>query len=121
MLYEVITLTDWDLHLSTLFTEVRLRPQIELRSVDALPPAYALAPAALVKGLFYDPEATRQALQLFDGLDFATFSTIYQNSWRLGLATPTPTGRLQEYARELLMIACRGLRRQRISPSYNFV
>jgi len=107
------TLSDWDLHLSTLFTEVRLRPQIELRSVDALPPAYALAPAALVKGLFYDPQSTREALQLFADLDFEVFSALYRDSWRLGLAATTPSGSLLDYARELLKIARQGLRRQR--------
>ena len=56
------TLADWDLHLSTLFTEVRLRPQIEVRSMDSLPPALSMAPAALLKGLLYDAEAGQRRL-----------------------------------------------------------
>jgi glutamate--cysteine ligase len=53
-------LADWDLHLSTLFPEVRLRPQIELRSADSLPPHLVMAVAALAKGLLYDAEARYQ-------------------------------------------------------------
>jgi glutamate--cysteine ligase len=67
------TLGDWDLHLSTIFTEVRLRPQIELRSADSLPPRHTLAVAALIKGLLYDQTsldaagALRSPLQMHFG------------------------------------------------------
>ena len=62
------TLGDWDLHLSTLFPEVRLRPQIEIR--PRRQPAAAADPgvAALVKGLLYDGTARREAGQLFGTL-----------------------------------------------------
>ncbi|PLX99207.1 MAG: gamma-glutamylcysteine synthetase [Desulfuromonas sp.] len=110
------TLTDWDLHLSTIFTEVRLRPQIEIRSIDALPPEFSLAPGALVKGLFYDAEATVSALALFDHLDFTSLQKLTRDSWTLGLKACTQQATLQEYALELLYISRAGLRRQRIRP-----
>jgi len=50
---EQATFADWDLHLSTLFTEVRLRPQIEVRTADSLPPRYTAGVAAFYKGLLY--------------------------------------------------------------------
>ena len=53
---ERATLGDWNLHLSTLFPEVRLRPQLEVRSADSLPPHYAPAVAAFYKGLLYSDE-----------------------------------------------------------------
>lgn len=110
------TLSDWDLHLSTIFTEVRLRPQIEIRSVDSLPPRFCLAPGALIKGLFYDPQSTAAALALFNELDFDTLRQLFSDSWRLGLKASTPRATLQEYALELLKISREGLRRQRIRP-----
>jgi len=111
------TLADWDLHLSTIFTEVRLRPQIEIRSVDSLPPAFCLAPAALVKGLFYDSASTSAALALFDDLEFSTLQQLHRDSWRLGLKARTPQATLQEYALELLRLSREGLRRQRLRPA----
>ena len=40
---------------SMFFTDVRLKTYIEIRPADALPVPYAIAYAALVKGLFYHP------------------------------------------------------------------
>lgn len=42
--------------LSMFFTDVRLKTYLEIRPADALPVPYAIAYAALVKGLFYTPE-----------------------------------------------------------------
>ncbi|ABA90361.1 gamma-glutamylcysteine synthetase [Syntrophotalea carbinolica DSM 2380] len=105
------TLADWDLHLSTLFPEVRLRPQIELRSADSLPPHLAMAVAALAKGLMYDDEARYQVAKLLDPGDDAQRMEVYRNSWRLGLRTPCGNHTLREVACELLAVAREVLRR----------
>ena len=106
-------LGDWDLHLSTLFPEARLRPQIEVRTPDALPPGLTLSVAALLKGVMYDAQALAESWQLFRDQDEASRQTLYTHSWRLGLQTPaTGGGTLQEVARELLRIARAGLARQ---------
>ncbi len=109
---QTATLSDWDLHLSTLFPEVRLRPQIEVRSADSLPPHLTLAVAALLKGLLYDETARREAWDLFSSLDGTWRRQIYQDSWRLGLKTPTPEGTLQDTARHIVALARRSLVRQ---------
>ena len=104
------TLGDWDLHLSTLFPEVRLRPQVEVRSADSLPSTMSLSVAALLKGLFYDDVArqeTRKALQTQD------LQTVYPLSWRLGLKTPCCCGTLQDCAKRILDIAHDSLQRQK--------
>jgi glutamate--cysteine ligase len=106
------TLSDWDLHLSTLFPEVRLRPQIELRSADSLPPRLTLAVAALSKGLLYDREARQAASSLFRGLDMDVLFRIYRQSWKLGLRTIVDSRTLREVALEALGIAKEGLLRQ---------
>lgn len=54
--------------LSMSFTDVRLKTYLEIRPGDAMPLPYALAYAALVKGLFYS-EASLAALDaLFEGV-----------------------------------------------------
>ena len=106
------TLADWDLHLSTLFPEVRLRPQIELRSADSLPPHLAMSVAALAKGLLYDAEARYQVKRLLDPGDDAGRMELYRNSWRLGLRTPCGNHTLREVACEALILAREALLRQ---------
>lgn len=105
-------LRDWDLHLSTLFPEVRLRPQLELRTPDSLPPDLALAVAALVKGLFYDEDALdRTEVRLREVLP-AERIPLYRDSWRLGLAARCKAFSLHELAVDLVSVARDGLKNQ---------
>lgn len=106
------TLGDWDLHLSTLFPEVRLRPQIELRSADTLPPGLSLSVAALSKGLLYDDAARAEIHRLFQSYDLATFQQIYRQSWRFGLKTRVGRHTLRDLALQVLTLAREGLIRQ---------
>jgi len=105
-------LADWDLHLSTLFPEVRLRPQIEVRSADSLPAPLAPAVAALVKGVLYDPEARETSYRLLHLDDPAADEQLYRDSWRLGLRAPWRRHSLREAALEVLALARDGLARQ---------
>ena len=58
------TLADWDLHLTTLFPEVRLKRFIEVRGADATPGPFICALPALWKGVLYDDDATAAAWSL---------------------------------------------------------
>ncbi len=109
------TLADWDLHLSTLFPEARLRPQIETRSADALPPQLTMGVAALLKGLLYDAEAREAIWALVRPMDAAQREQLYRDSWRLGLKAPWGGHTLRELALEALAIARAGLRRQQFA------
>lgn len=55
---------DWADHLTTIFTEARLKQHIELRSADCGSLQMALALQALWKGLLYDEGALDEALRL---------------------------------------------------------
>lgn len=59
------TLQDWELHLATLFPELRLRGFLEIRSLDAQPFEHILAGVMLCKGLLTDPHARAEAWSLF--------------------------------------------------------
>lgn len=106
------TMSDWDTHLSTLFPEVRLRPQIEVRSIDSVPPTLALSVAALLKGLLYDQHARRDAWQLCRPASSAELQESCRAAWRLGLRAPWRDGTLLDLAHACLELACRGLRRE---------
>jgi glutamate--cysteine ligase len=54
--------------LSLYFFDVRFKTYIEIRAADSLPIPYALAFAALVKGLFYDKDVVSELAHRFEGL-----------------------------------------------------
>lgn len=58
------TAHDLDVHLSTLFPEVRPRGYLEVRSLDALPARWRPVPAVLYAGATYDPDARGRILDV---------------------------------------------------------
>ncbi|MCH2108562.1 MAG: glutamate-cysteine ligase family protein [Polyangiaceae bacterium] len=64
------TREDFELHLSTLFPEIRLKNTIEVRPNDGLNPSLAMSVVALWTGLLYDEEATKKADDLLEPLQF---------------------------------------------------
>ena len=65
---EPMTQADVEHALSMAFPDVRLKRYLEIRPADALPPAHAVAFAALVKGLFYFEASLAGMETLFAGL-----------------------------------------------------
>lgn len=55
------TVKEWELHLGTLFPDLRLRGFLEIRSVDAQPFEHMLAPVAFFSGLLQHGRARRRA------------------------------------------------------------
>ena len=58
------TQDDWDLHLTSVFPEVRIKRTIEVRGADCVPLPLGMAFVALFKGLFYTPSALDRATEL---------------------------------------------------------
>jgi glutamate--cysteine ligase len=65
-----MTKTDIDHIAATFFNDVRLKTYIEIRPADAMPAEYAIAYAALIKGLFYNEDSLDAMDALFgEGID----------------------------------------------------
>jgi glutamate--cysteine ligase len=111
---EPATLDDWNLHLTTLFPEVRLKGFIELRSADSQLPDRVLALPALAKGLFYTDDCQQAALDLVKRWSIDQVRELYLDVTRGGFAARMRGVRVEELARELLAIAEEGLRRQAV-------
>ena len=109
---ERATLDDWNLHLTTLFPEVRLKGYIELRSADSQPPERMLALPALVKGIFYSSDCLDAAWDLVKGASFEERVVLYRDVTREALQARFHRIRVLELARELYAIAEAGLRSQ---------
>jgi glutamate--cysteine ligase len=107
------TLGDWQLHLSTLFPEVRLRQTLEVRSADALPTNLAAAVPALYTGVLYDEHALEQAEELMAPLSHAELGQARPRLVREGLAAPIGGRSARRWAEQLIEIAAAGLERRR--------
>lgn len=111
---ERATVDDWNLHLTTLFPEARLKAFIEFRSADSQPAERVLALPALVKGLCYEEDCLGAAVDVVKHWTFEECVTLYAEVTRVGLAARIRGIGIQELARELLAIAAEGLRRQAV-------
>ncbi len=106
------TLDDWNLHLTTLFPEVRLKGYIELRSADSQPPERMLALPALVKGIFYTADCLDGAWDLVKRWSFEERLALWREVHREALLARFRGVKVLELARELYAIGADGLRRQ---------
>jgi glutamate--cysteine ligase len=109
---ERATIEDWGIHLTTIFTEVRLKKYIEVRTADSQPPALMLALPALFKGLLYDSDCMTGAWDLVKRWSFEERLEYTDAAHKLGLEARAGSVRLRELALEALMIATVGLERQ---------
>jgi glutamate--cysteine ligase len=108
---ERATLADFDLHLTTLFPDVRLKRFIELRGADAVPPGLTCSLPALWKGLFYDPDALAAAAELVRGWAPAEVEAGFLDVARRGLSAELVGRPVLELAREVTDLASEGLAR----------
>ena len=111
------TLADFELHLTTLFPEVRLKRYIELRGADSGDPLACLSQAALWKGLLYDAPARRAAWDLVRDMTFEERNALLDAVCRMGPEAPLPQrlyGRrtARDLALEVVALARRGLETQ---------
>jgi glutamate--cysteine ligase len=102
-------LADWDLHLTTLFPEVRLKRIIEVRGADAVPRDLICALPALWKGILYDADACQAAWGLVEKLSEAEREEAQLAVARGGLAAMIGGRPVLEMAKELAAIAEEGL------------
>lgn len=100
---------DFTDHLSTLFTEARLRPHIEQRSMDCGSLELVMAALALWKGLMYDRNSLERALDIAPRLGRDDFARLQLEVARHGLAARLDRLSVSDLAVEVLAIARAGL------------
>ncbi len=103
---------DWELHLTSVFPEVRVKRAIEVRGADCVPLPLAMGFVALWKGLFYDEAALEAATGV--ALRFAAHGTSadrFDLACRRGLEGELGGRRLAAWADEVVGLAADGLAR----------
>jgi glutamate--cysteine ligase len=113
------TVGDFADHITTVFTDVRLKRFLEMRGADAGSPAMMLAQSALWVGLLYDEAALAAAEALVRRWPWEDYRALRTVVPRLALEAPWQGGKLRDLAKEVLAIAHDGLRaRAKTSGSY---
>ncbi len=107
------TMSDWGLHLSTLFPEARAKQYLEVRGCDANSIGMTVALGALCAGFLYDESACAEATALTASLTFAQRQEFGVEVNRLGLEARMPGSKLSagELSKQLLAIVRDGLLR----------
>ncbi len=105
------TLADWNLHLTTLFPEVRVKNVIEVRGADAVPPGQVCALPALWKGIFYDDETLRALEERLQHWTYDDVDRLHADVARSGLEAKGADGDVLDVAREIVDLAAKGLQR----------
>ncbi len=104
------TLDDWQLHLSGIFTEARLKNYIEVRSIDCQKTPMGLAAVALIKGLFYHDGAKEAAYKILSVYSENELNRLHLDAAISGLRALLPSGKpIQSACLELLELAEQGL------------
>ncbi|GBD43343.1 Glutamate--cysteine ligase EgtA [bacterium HR40] len=109
---EVATLSDWADHLTTIFTEVRLKRYLEMRGADGGPWRELCGLPAFWAGLLYDPAALDAALELCRDWTIEEHLYLRREVPRTALRTPFRDRTLREWALDALAIAAGGLARR---------
>ncbi|MDT7541236.1 MAG: glutamate--cysteine ligase [Acidobacteriota bacterium] len=102
---------DWADHLTTIFTDARLKQHIELRGADCGDAEAALALQALWKGLLYDADALDEVLRLAPRLDLAASIELREQVALHALEARAAGVDVNALAKEIVALAAEGLRR----------
>src|SRR5579883_546915 len=106
------TVDDWANHLTTIFTEVRLKKYIEVRSADSQPPALMLSLPALLKGVLYERDCLDGAWDIVKRWSYPERIALIDAACKFGLSARAGKISFRDLALELLLIAIDGLSRQ---------
>jgi glutamate--cysteine ligase len=107
-----IGLEDWELHLSSIFTEVRSYSYIEVRSADMLTDLTVMAVPTLYTGIFYDRDSLDGVVDLCAGHDgFEAWTEAMDSAARDGLEGAAGGRPLRELAERIVALAVAGLKR----------
>ena len=106
------TLSDWRLHLNTLFPEVRLKNTLEVRACDAQPAETMMGVPALWVGLLYDDIALEQTEMLTAQYNLEDIRQSRKALIEKGYGTYVGGNLFDDLAKAIIEIALGGLQRR---------
>ncbi|KAK0588277.1 hypothetical protein LWI29_037099 [Acer saccharum] len=109
---ELPTLNDWEVHIGTIYPEVRLKKFLEMRGADGGPRGNLCALPALWVGLLYDEVALQNVLDMTADWTFEERQMLRNKVPKTGLKTPFRDGSLKHVAQDVIKLAKDGLERR---------
>ena len=106
------TILDWEDHISTIFTEVRLKQYIEFRGADSGPWRSLCALPALWVGLLYNNDSLNEAESLAESWTLEMYNKAYKEVPKYGLDLLINKRSINDYAKDLIAISKRGLKKR---------
>lgn len=104
------TLDDWILHVSFIYTDIRMKQYIELRVCDSLPPFLIPSLHAVVKAFVYHPDGLRLITQLTKDWRFNDFCMAGGEIAKHGMFAEVRSTKLLDSCKEILEIATTNLK-----------
>lgn len=104
------TLKDWEVHLTTIFPEVRLKRYMEMRGGDGGPLDMIVALSAFWVGLLYSRASQQSAYKMIQDWTLDEHKYLRANVPKSGLHTGFQDGSVQDIAKQALKLSRSGLR-----------
>jgi glutamate--cysteine ligase len=105
---------DWELHVSTLYPDVRLKQYLEMRGADAGPWPWICSLPALWKGLLYEQQALDEAWCLVESWTHSEVSDLRNEVPRTAMNTSFRDTSVLHLCRQMLDVSRAGLERLNI-------
>ncbi|MBD3360598.1 hypothetical protein GF366_02225 [Candidatus Peregrinibacteria bacterium] len=100
------TIYDFDQHIKTTWSDIRLRPDyLEYRVADSVPLRMVMAVPALIKGLLFDSSNWESVKELTKDWTYEDIIETDRRAWKEGLKTEIKGKNLLWYAKALIHIA----------------
>src|SRR5690554_154745 len=106
------TMEDWEMHISSVFPDVRLKQFIEMRGADANTVSHIAALAALWVGLLYDNQSLEEAYELISGWDVDTMQDVRSQVPVKALKAESGNLHVGDISKVIYRIALAGLNRR---------
>lgn len=100
---------DWEIHLTTLFPEVRFKTYMEVRGIDGVARPLAMAGVALWKGILYSHSACEAAWDLVSDFSWDERLQLHEEAARRGTRGEFRGRPLSDWIDEVVEIASNGL------------
>lgn len=106
------TLEDFDFHVKSVWSDIRLRPSyLEYRVLDSLPLWIIQSSPALIKGLMFDSENWQAIKEMTKDWTYEEILEADRRVWQHGLKTEIKGRPILHYAKELIELATQSLHR----------
>ena len=103
------TMDDWELHITTVYPEVRMKGYLEMRGADAGGKSWICALPALWKGLLYDEASIQRTWDMVADWTHKEVMAMHNSAPKTALQTPFRDVTILQLAETMLEIAGSGL------------